>query len=95
MGGVGHFNHNHHTRVDIEWPLGLVHVHPTGIAFLGVLQLISLVCIMAANSFLQYKMTISNRKAAENPRLGNEVMKNLKNLLQEVQNRPRLPSHYS
>ena len=40
---------------------------------------------MAANSFLQYKITISNRKAAENQRLGNEeVMKNLKNLLQEV-----------
>ena len=53
-------------QVDIVWPLGLIHFHPAGIALLGVLQLISLVCIVAANSFLQYKITISNRKAAEN-----------------------------
>ena len=49
-------------------------------------QSISIICIVAANSFLQYKITLSNGKAAENQRLGNEdEAKNFKTLLQEVQ----------
>ena len=40
---------------------------------------------MAANSFLQYKITLSNRKAAENQTVGNEdEAKNFKTLLLEV-----------
>ena len=70
---------------DIVWPLGLIHFHPILYAIMGVTQLISIVCIVAANSFLQYKITISNRKAAENQRLGNEgELKETKNLLHKV-----------
>ena len=44
-----------------------------------------MICIVAANSFLKYKITLSNRKAAENQRLGNEEeVKKFKDLLQEV-----------
>ena len=40
---------------------------------------------MAANGFLQYKIAISNRKAAENQRLGSEEkLKNYKNALQKI-----------
>lgn len=44
--------------IDIVWLLGLIHIDPTGIAVLGFPQLISLVCIVAANGLLQYKITI-------------------------------------
>ena len=40
---------------------------------------------MAANGFLRYKIAISNRKAAENQRLGSEEkLKNYKNALQKI-----------
>ena len=71
--------------IDIVWPLGLTHYHQTVYPILVVPQLISIVCIVAANGFLKYKITLSNRKAAENERLGNEEeVKNFKTLLQEV-----------
>ena len=70
---------------NIVWPLGLIHFHPTVYAIIGIPQLISIICIVAANSILQYKITLSNRKAAENQRLGNEEeVKKFKTLLQEV-----------
>ena len=58
--------------INIVWPLGLTHYHQTIYPILVVPQLISIICIVAANSFLKYKITLSNRKAAENQRLGNE-----------------------
>ena len=52
---------------------------------LAVPRLTSIVCIVAANSFLQYKITISNRKAEENQRPGNEEeVKKIRRLLHEV-----------
>ena len=46
---------------------------------------INIICIVAANGILQYKITILNRKATENQRLGNEEeVKRSKNRLQEV-----------
>ena len=74
--------------IDIVWPLGLIHIHPTGIAVLT--QLISPVCIVAANGLLQYKITMSNRRAKENQRLGNEEeAKNSKKHLQKVKAQPK------
>ena len=71
--------------INIVWPVGLTHYHQTICPILVVPQLILIICIMAANSFLKYKITLSNRKAAENQRLGNEEeVKNFKTLLQEV-----------
>ena len=71
--------------IDIVWPLGLIHFHSKVYAVVGVSQLIPIICIVAANSFLKYKITLSNRKAAENQRLGNEEeVKKFKDLLQEV-----------
>ena len=70
---------------DIFWPLALFHWPQIIYAIIGVSQLISIICIVAANSVLQYKITISNRKAAENQRLGNEEeVKRFKKLLKEV-----------
>ena len=69
---------------NIVWPLGLINFHPTVYAIMGIPQLISIICIVAANSILQYKIMLSNRKAAENQRLGNEEVKKFKTLLQEV-----------
>ena len=57
---------------DIVWSLALIHWHPIFHAIVAVPRLISIVCIVAANGFLQYKITVSNRKAEENQRLGNE-----------------------
>ena len=70
--------------VDIFWPLGLIHSHQTVYAITGVFFLTSIICIVAANSFLQYKITISNRKAKENQTLGNEEVKKFKKILCEV-----------
>ena len=71
---------------DIVWPLGIMLFHQKIYPILVVPQSISIICIMAANSFLQYKITVSNRKAAENQRLGNEgEAKNFKTQLLEVQ----------
>ena len=71
--------------IAIVWPLGLIHFHAKVYAVVGVSQLIPMICIVAANSFLKYKIILSNRKAAENQRLGNEEeVKKFKDLLQEV-----------
>ena len=70
---------------DVVWSLALVRWHPTIHVVVAVPRLTSIVCIVAANSFLQYKITISNRKAEENQRLGNEEeVKKIKKLLHEV-----------
>ena len=70
---------------DIVWPLGIMIFHQKIYPILVIPQSISIICIVAANSFLQHKITLSNRKAAENQRLGNEeAAKNFKTLLQEV-----------
>ena len=62
-----------------------MYFHPSVYLIIAVLQIISTICILVANSYLQYKVTLSNRKAAENQRLGNEEeVKKFKNTLQEV-----------
>ena len=81
--------------IDIVWPLGLIHFHAKVYAVVGVSQLIPMICIVAANSFLKYKITLANRKAAENQRLGNEEVKSLKTFWKRFEHRPKLPSHYS
>ena len=48
--------------VDIVWPLGLIQFHQPIAAIVGIPRITSIVCIVAANSFLQYKITVSNRK---------------------------------
>ena len=52
--------------IDIDWSLAVIRLHPTFHAIVAVPRLTSIICIMAANAILQYKITISNRKAAEN-----------------------------
>ena len=69
---------------DVFWSIGMMHFHRIIFAILAFPRIISIICIVAANGFLQYKITISNRKAAENQRLGNEDAKRSKNLLQVV-----------
>ena len=47
--------------IDIVWPLGLTHYHQTIYPILVVPQLISIVCIVAANGFLKYKIALSDK----------------------------------
>ena len=71
--------------VDIVWPLVVVVWHPSIFPFILVPRLTSAVSVIVANAFLQYKITISNRKAKENERLGNEEeIKKSKKLLREL-----------
>ena len=71
--------------VDIVWPLGFMYFHPSVYLIIAILQVMSTIFILATNSYLQYNVTLSNRKAAENQRLGNEEeVKKFKNTLQEV-----------
>ena len=71
--------------VDIVWPLGLIHFHQTFYAVIAISYLTSIICTVAANGFLQYKIAVSNKKAKENQRLGNEVeVKKFKKLSQEI-----------
>ena len=71
--------------VDIVWPLGSVFWHPRIYPFMIVPRLTSAVSVIVANAFLKYKITISNRKAKENERLGNEEeVKKSKKLLREL-----------
>ena len=58
--------------IDIIWPLALVDWDVLYIPFIVTLQITSAVFIITANAFLQYKVVLSNRKARENCRLGNE-----------------------
>ena len=58
--------------VEIVWPLGLTRWHYTIFPIVVIPRLTSTVFIIVANVFLQYKITITNRKARENRRLGNE-----------------------
>ena len=81
--------------VDIAWPLGLVHFHPELYAIIGVPRVISIICIMAANSFLQYKIALSNRKAAENQRLGTEEkLKITTTFCKRLEHKLKVPSRY-
>ena len=67
--------------VDIIWPLALIDWDILYMPFIVTLRITSAVFIIAANVFLQYKVMISNRKARENDRLGNEQMKRLERLV--------------
>ena len=58
--------------VDIVWPLALVDWHPAYLPFILIPRLTSAVFIVVANAFLHHEVTVSNRKAKENERLGNE-----------------------
>ena len=71
--------------LDIVWPLAVLHWHESIFAIIAAPRLLAIICIVAANSFLYYQVTISNRKAAENQRLGNEEqVKRLRRLLKEI-----------
>ena len=72
--------------IDIIWPQALVLYPYTSLPFFAVPRLALIVSIIVVNIFLQYKITISNRKVTENERLGNEEeVKKSKKLLQEIQ----------
>ena len=72
--------------IDIIWPQALVLYHHESIPFFAVPRLALIVSVVVVNVFLQYKITISNRKVKENERLGNEEeVKKSKKLLKEVQ----------
>ena len=58
--------------IDVVWPLALVYYDATVAPFFVILRLTSTVFIIAANSFLYYKVYESNKRAKENERLGNE-----------------------
>ena len=58
--------------VDVLWPLGVVYWHTPIFPYFLTLRLMSAMSIITVNILLQYKITISNRKAKENQRLGNE-----------------------
>ena len=71
--------------LDIVWPLATLHWHTNIYAIIAAPRLLAVICIVAANSFLHYKITISNRKAEENQRLRNEEqVKKFKRLLKEI-----------
>ena len=58
--------------VKIVWPLALIQWDYMALPIVLIPRIISTVFIIAANIVLQRKVTISNRKAEENKRLGNE-----------------------
>ena len=58
--------------VDIVWPLGLVNWDVKLLPFVFFFRSASTVLIVIANVFLKCKINISNRKAEENERLGNQ-----------------------
>ena len=69
--------------IDMAWPFATFTFHSNVIAFFGAPRLISAAFITAANVFLQYKVFVSNSKARENQRLGNEEeVKRLTKLVQ-------------
>ena len=71
--------------IDIDWPQAQVYYHCRAFLFVIVPRAILIVTIIAANIFLQYKITISNRKAKENEKLRNEEeVKKFSRLVQEV-----------
>lgn len=71
---------------DIIWPLAVVKWDITLIPLAFIARITSVTSIMVANVFLQYKITISNRKAKENERLGNEEeVKRFRKFVQEIQ----------
>ena len=70
---------------DIFWPLAVPIWHENIYAIIAAPRLLAIICIVAANSFLLYQITISNRKAEENQRLGNEEqVKKFRKLLKEI-----------
>ena len=70
--------------VDIVWPLALVDWDVIYLPFIYTIRLTSAIFIVAANLFLLYKVTISNRKAKENQRLGNEEQAKRSNKLLQL-----------
>ena len=72
--------------VDIMWPLAVIYYDITVAPFFVVARLTSWVFIAISNAFMYYEVFVSNRKAKENERLGNEEeMKQVKKLLQLLQ----------
>ena len=70
---------------DIIWPLAVVRWGLAIIPLAFIAQITSVISILVANIFLQYKITISNRKAKENERLGNEEeVKRFRKFVQEI-----------
>ena len=57
---------------DVMWPLALVHFNTYVRLLIILLRLTSAVFITIVNIFLYYQVWVSNRKAKENERLGNE-----------------------
>ena len=70
---------------DIIWPLAFVKWDIKLIPFGFIARVTSILSIVVANVFLQYKITLSNRKAKENERLGNEEeVQRFRKFIQEV-----------
>ena len=70
---------------DIFWPLAMPIWHENIHVIIAAPRLLAIICIVAANSFLLYQITISNRKAEENRRLGNEEqVRKFRKLLKEI-----------
>ena len=76
--------------IEIVWPLALVVWHARIFPFMIVVRLLSSVSIIVPNVVLQYKITLSNRKAEENKRLGNEEeVKKFKRLHRELRSQAK------
>ena len=70
--------------LNIAWPLATTDYDSTIFPFLIVPRLISAVLIMVANGFVRYKLYVSNKKAKENQRLGNEPTEETKQLVKLI-----------
>ena len=70
--------------LNIAWPLATTDYGATIFPFLVIPRLISAVFITVANVFVQYKVYVSNKKAKENQRLGNEPTEETKQLMKIV-----------
>ena len=70
--------------LNIAWPLATTDYGATIFPFLVIPRLISAVFITVANVFVQYEVYVSNKKAKENQRLGNEPTEETKQLVKIV-----------
>ena len=71
--------------VDLLWALAVNSWDLSIFPYLVIPRLFSVISITVANILLQYKITITTRKAEENKRLGNEEEKRLNKLVKTFQ----------
>ena len=58
--------------VSIVWPLALIYYNPIVVPFFVLPRLMSAAFIIVTSVILHYKVVVSNRRAKENQKLGNE-----------------------